>query len=286
MEAVRILGIDAGATKTAWGVFTPEGELLKSGKIPTPREKEAFLAIIEKIHTDNPAAAIGIGIAGTVSANHEDILVCTNIPTLSHLQLSKHLKEKCSPFVAMDNDARCALIGEVWKGAASDLSSCVMLTLGTGVGGAVMQKGIVLPHPQDVNKELGRMIVDPTDPFPAPCGAGSLEAFLGGKSLEKRLGVDMAEIAKAVRNNDEEAKDIWQQISYYFIQSMRMVHSQFSCKTIIIGGTGCQDLQYYLQDNTPPCPIVPAKLGGSAGLYGAARLAIDLYQEENNPNWD
>lgn len=286
MSNSYFLGIDVGATKTAWGVFSEEGKLEKKGKIATPKEKEAFLEALVKIYKDNPGQAIGIGIAGTVSANHKDILVCTNIPALSHVQLVDYLKEHCCPLVAIDNDARCALIGEVWQGAAKEMSSCVLLTLGTGIGGAVMQKGIILPHPQDVSREISRLIADPTDPFPANSGPGSIEAFVGGRNLEKRLEIDLAEMAKLIRKGDPEAKEVWEQIGYYFALVIRKVFSEYNCKAILIAGVGSQDLEYYLQDFTPPCPVLAAKLGGEAGLYGAARLGIDLYLEENDQNWE
>ena len=86
-----------------------------------------------------------------------------------------------APLTILENDARCALIGEVWKGSAQEFSSAVLLTLGTGVGGAVMQKGTVLPHPQSISLEIGRLIVDPTDIFPTTSGFGTVEALIGGR---------------------------------------------------------------------------------------------------------
>lgn len=274
----HFLAFDVGATKTAWGRFNPKGELLESGQTSTPTEPEPFIALLlEQIKQEEPLA-VGIGLAGTISAEHGDILVCTNLPALSHVQLVNDLASYTSVPVTLDNDARCALIGEIWQGGAEQYQDVVLLTLGSGVGGAVMQQRVILPHPLDISQEIGRLVVDPTDVFPSPTGEGTLEALLGGINLERRLQVSLAEIARLTKAGDPEALGLWKRISQYFIAGIRVVHDQFQCEAIIIGGKGSQDLELYLQD-TPPCPVLAAKLGGEAGLYGAARIGMDHYAE-------
>jgi glucokinase len=279
------MGFDVGGTKTAWGTFDEKGNKLKSGRFATPKTKDAFLDALVDINTTHKPVVVGIGIAGTINSEHTGTLICTNIPHLSHLDIAAVLKERCDTRAVVDNDARCALIGEVWLGNAQDITSAVLVTLGTGIGGAVMQKGKVLPHPQDIGLEVGRIVVDSSDVFPSRNGQGTIEAFLGGKNLEERLQISLHETSAQVRRGDNEAIEIWHAISYYFIQCMQAVYNQYSCKRIIIGGIGSNDLAHYLQD-PPPCEIVAAKLGELAGIYGAARLAMDYYEDEQNPDWE
>jgi len=172
------------------------------------------------------------------------------------------------------------------SGAAKDVSSAVMITLGTGVGGAVMQREVVRPHPLDINQEIGRIIADPTDAFPAESGRGTVEALIGGLNLEQRLGIKLEKMAEKVREGDENAVATWEQISYYFIQCVRVIYATYSCKLMIVGGVGGNDLKYYLGKYEAPCPIVAAKLGTAAGVYGAAALAIDLHRDETDEDWD
>lgn len=278
MSPKNYLGIDAGASKTGWAVMTGEGKILEEGQYPTPTEKDQFVRKLENLVLAHPTQAVGIGLAGTISANHEDIVVSPNLPDLSHTQLVNLLKEE-NEHSTLDNDARCALIGEVWQGAAQKMSNVVLLTIGTGVGGAVMQKGVIHPHPEDINKEIGRIVVDPQDGFVSLSGRGTIEAFLGGRNLEQRLGIDMRQMAIKVREGSQEAREVWKQISYYFILCMRAIKTLFDCETILIGGVGSKDLKYYLQEE-PPCPVIPARLGEKAGVYGAARIAIDLVKEK------
>ena len=286
MEKLNFLGFDVGGTKTAWGVFDIEGNLLQENQKPTPQTKEDFIELITAVVQKYKVKAIGIGIAGTISADHKDTIICPNIPRLGHTEIVERIKENGVELVALENDARAALIGEVWQGSAKDMSSAVMLTLGTGVGGAVMQKGKILPHPQSINEEIGRLIVDTTDVFPNPNGRGTIEAFLGGKNLERRLQISMADIAHGVRAGDKESIEIWEEISYFFEISIKAVYSTYSCKNIIIGGKGVNDLEYYMGSKEYPCAIIPATLKEKAGLYGAGRIAIDQYEIDTQTDWD
>ncbi len=282
----NVLGFDVGGTKTAWGVFSPEGELLKKGSFPTPQDREEFLNALVAVAKNPEVSSVGIGIAGTTSANHEDVVVCPNIPSLSHYQLVSHLKVELGKPVTLDNDGRCALIGEAWQGAAQDTTSTVMITIGTGVGGAVMQKGVVLPHPTDINLEISHLMVDPSNLLETSSGRGTVEALLGGKNLEERFGVPVGELVTGAKAGEAEAVGVFETISHYFLQSIRTIHATFNCRQILVGGKGSKDLDLYLQD-TPPCPVHPAKLMEDAGIYGAARLALDLNEaiEEEDAEW-
>lgn len=282
----NVLAFDVGGTKTAWAVVTDDGHMSEQGTYATPQEAEPFLASLIAIIQAHPeVVTVGIGIAGTVSADHKGTLVIPNIPHLSHLELTEQVTQATSKPVALDNDGRCALIGEVWLGAARDTSSAVMLTLGTGVGGAVMQRHKILPHPTDLSLEISHLPADPADLYPAPSGAGTVEALLGGKNIEARYGVSLAEMAEKVRTGDAEAQEFWDIVSHAFHQCVRAIHQVYSCRMIVVGGRGVADLAYYLGSEEPACPVVPAELGSNAGIVGAARIALDLATEEAK-DWD
>jgi glucokinase len=279
MSSLKILGFDIGGTKIAWGLVDEEGKIHQQGHVPTPPVRDEFLKTILSIITKHKPDAVGIGIAGTVSADHQDVVVSPHLPELSHFELVQTIQEKHPVPIALDNDARCALIGEVWKGKAQNVSSAVLITLGTGVGGAVMQKEVVLPHPHDITQEIGYLTADPDDLFPASSGKGSIEALLGGENLEDRFGIPVGDLVARARKEDPEALEIFKTISYYFIQSVRAIFETYNCKLILVGGKGNQDLDLYLRD-IPPCPVEAAGLGELAGVIGAARLGLDLYEQE------
>lgn len=274
----NVLALDIGGTKIAWGLLNEEGKLTKTGHVPTSTEIPEFSASLKKIidaHAD--IKAVGVGFPGEVN-EVGTVVFSTNLPHLMGYNLRDMLSEHTELPIRMDNDARCALIGEAWLGAARETSSAVMITLGTGVGGAVMQKHRVLPAPQDIDREISRIVADPANPFPGSSKPGTIEALIGGHSLEERFGISLKELSENVRKKDEEATEIWQTIAYYFMQCLRAIYDVYSCKMIIVGGRGIHDLEYYLTE-MPPCPVVKAELGEEAGLVGAGRLAWDAYED-------
>lgn len=279
-----VLALDIGGTKTAWSVVSATGELLKSGRFPTPTEPELFVSTLSKLLSQHPSSSVGIGIAGTTK-NRQELGILTNLPQLSGLKLAARLRDNGAPLIIIDNDARCALVGEVWKGSLQEERSAVFLTIGTGVGGATLQRGAVLPYPTDVTLEICRTIIDPDDHFPAPTGSGTLEALLGGKSLERRFGVSMAELSKDGHAGKKEALEIWTIISGYFHESLKAIQDTWQTKQIVVGGKGASDLSLYLGEYTPPFPVVAAQLGEQAGVIGAARLALDIF-EDTQKTWD
>lgn len=286
-KRVRVLGIDIGGTKTAWGLSDRRGALAEKGVMPTPHDREQMIEMLEKLIGTHHPFAVGIGIAGTISADHEDVIVCPNVPELSHLELVKSIRRTFDIPVVIDNDARCAMIGEVWLGNGSETTSAVMLTLGTGVGGAVMQREVIQPHPHDISQEMGCLIADPTDLLDVPSGRGSIEGLIGGKNLEMRFGVSMETISKGAHAGDEEYVELFKQISYYFKRCIQAVYDTYRCKRVIIGGKGVKDIDLYIDSQSLPCPVVPAKTGEEAGIFGAARLALDLFEldEEEAEEW-
>lgn len=281
-----VLGFDVGATKTAWATIAEDGTKDDSGQFPTPRERAEFLAALRSIIETYPdIAAVGIGIAGTVSPDRRTSFVCTNIPNLSHLDIADFVEGEHGKPCVIDNDGRCALLGEQWLGVASDTTSAIMLTLGTGVGGAVMQRKTVLPHPTDVSLELSHLMVDQHDLFDAKSGRGTLESLLGGRNIENRYGISLAELSKDGHAGDAEALEVWELISHAFHHSIDVIIATYGSRMVIIGGTGYKDLDLYLGNAKPTVEVLAAKLGNEAGVFGAARLAWDAAREHAK-DWD
>ena len=278
------LGFDIGGSKIAWGILNEEGAILKEGRFPTPDNYSNLLASLVTVAKEQKPATVGLGIPAVFDRKGVEILYSTNLPFLAHHKLAEDLCRETGIMACMNNDAQCALIGEVWQGSAQDFSSAVLLTLGTGVGGALMQKRIVRPYPQDASLELCRLIVDPSDVFPSRTGRGTLEALIGGHSLEKRFGVSLAEMSQKAHAGNADALEFWQEVAELFQQCVLAIHTEYSCKNIIIGGIGSTDLELYMQAPTP-CPVIAAALGEKAGIYGAARIAMDYY-EDFHKDWE
>src|SRR5687767_2274678 len=124
------LGFDIGATKTAWGVVDKSGKIQRSGKFETPKSISQLVSSLIDTCKENPVEAVGIGIAGTITPDHRSVLQCTNLPNFSPMPLVELMEAKLPGIYTIDNDARCALIGEIWQGSARNLHNVVLLTLG------------------------------------------------------------------------------------------------------------------------------------------------------------
>jgi glucokinase len=272
----KVLAFDIGGTKIAWAVIDEQGKVYDRGVEPTPQERDTLVADIAKVITSHPEGdAAGLGVPGPIARDKQTVLFCTNISSLTKFNLGKAVSEIAKKPVVLDNDARCALVGEAWLGVAAGERSVVMVTLGTGVGGAVMQRGVVLPSPSDVSQEISRLIADPDDIFPGTTGKGTVEAMIGGKSLEMRYNISLKEMSEQVRTGNPEAVEFWSYAQHAFAQCARTIHQVYGCHIIIVGGKGMTDLEYYVGEQDMPCPVVPATLGSDSGLFGAAQLAFE-----------
>lgn len=268
-----VLAFDIGGTTSRWALVSTSGKLLKFGETPSPRSEAMLLRWVSQLIQKSGATHVGVAIAGTVSVDHLDTLVCTNLTALSHRHLSAHIATHAVTCL-LENDARCALLGEQWLGSARHFSNVLMLTIGTGVGGALLRGGEVLPHPTDLAQELGRLMIDRGDLFPTESGSGTLEALLGGKNLEARFGVKLAEIAAGARRGNRESLRAWVPIQELTHRCLAVLADTYAPERIIIGGKGGKDLEWYVGEAETPVPVVPAALGERAGLLGAAKLVL------------
>lgn len=162
------LGIDLGGTNTAFGIVDPEGKILVRGKIPTPGH-ESFAAYIDALHAAvkdameasgipyESLAAIGVG-APCIDSTTGVIQGAVNLPWPSPIPLTEQLSATFGVPAAGDNDANAAALGEMCFGAGKNLDNFIMITLGTGVGSAIVCDGHLLRGKRGLAGELGHTL--------------------------------------------------------------------------------------------------------------------------------
>jgi glucokinase len=184
------------------------------------------------------------------------------------------------------NDAHAALLGEVWIGAAKGCQDVFMITLGTGVGGAVLSGGRLLKGSIGRGGHLGHITVDagaPSDVFNTP---GSLESFIGNKTLQARCSgryENTLVLVAAAASGDSEAKALWLESVRYLAIGLASLINVLDPELIILGGgiaSGAGDqlmqpLQGYLDDfewrpGGYRVRLAPASAGEWAGCVGSA----------------
>ena len=143
----ELIGVDLGGTSIKLVRCTPQGECLAELERPTPQPTlpgavcMALLEAIETIDPEHRADRVGIGLPGPCDQAGRVARISINLEGWRDVPLADWLEPQLERRVTLANDANCALLGEHWLGAASQVKDVLLLTLGTGVGGAVMMGG-------------------------------------------------------------------------------------------------------------------------------------------------
>jgi len=306
-------GVDIGGTTIKMGLFRLDGTLLDKWEIPTHTEKggEAILpdvtaSILSKLEekkiSKEEVAGIGVDIPGPV--NEQGIVPHTANLGWGYKEVTRELSELTGFFCRIGNDANVAALGELWKGAALGHSSCVMVTLGTGVGGGIVIDGKIVAGTNGAGGEIGHIHVDDTIPWKCGCGnQGCLEQVASANgivNLAKWMMEGQEEVNTSLNIETMSAKDIWDEVKAkdsfavkvaerfgkYLGAVLASIGSVIDPEVFVIGGGVSKAgpvlldyiQKYYVKYAFKSCrdaKFVLASLGNDAGIYGAARLVIE-----------
>lgn len=142
------LVIDVGGTYTKYTLMDELGNMSEKGKVPTPckpgTHPDEFVQLIGKIYDEykghHSIHGIAMSLPGQIDVEQGIVYGGGNLIYLDQVHLGELLSKRCDDIpVALENDAKCAALAEVWKGNASDCKDAVLFIFGTGVGGAVVK---------------------------------------------------------------------------------------------------------------------------------------------------
>jgi glucokinase len=183
------IGVDVGGTKVLAGAVTESGEILRTARRSTPG-REVSTALVEDALTEavlevadgRPVDGVGIAAAGFVDAAGERVMFAPHLPWRGE-DVRARLAGRWRTAVALDNDANCAARAEHAYGAAHGARHAVIVTLGTGIGGALVLDGRVHRGRNGMAGEFGHMQVVP-DGQACECGGlGCWEQYSSGNAL-------------------------------------------------------------------------------------------------------
>ena len=319
MSAPLAIGVDIGGTKVAGGVLDANGVVLKRARRVTPHRSTAPAVvedtIVEVVEELTAAAggheavcAVGIGAAGFVSADRATVVFA---PHLSWRQepLRQALQARVPHPIFVDNDANTAAWAEWRFGAGQGETHLMMVTLGTGIGGAILVDGHVQRGRFGIAGEFGHMQVVPGG-HRCECGnRGCWEQYASGNALVRearslataqsplaadllaRVGGMPADltgpvITEAAREGDPTSRELLAEIGTWLGVGIANLAAAFDPGTFVVGGgvSAAGDLllgparEAFRRTLTgrgyrPEARIVAAQLGNEAGLIGAADLA-------------
>jgi glucokinase len=287
----QVIGIDLGGTAIKLGRFTEDGKCLQSLTVDTPQPAtpEAVLLkmvdAITQIDPDHQSIAIGVGTPGPADAAGRVAKVAINLAGWHDVPLADWLEAKTGKPTILANDANCAGLGEAWLGAGRNFQHLILLTLGTGVGGAVILDGKLFVGHQGAGAELGLITLNPDGPMCNSGNQGSLEQYTCISAIRRRTGKEPAELGALAQKGDPEALTFWQEYGKDLGIGLTSLIYVLTPQGIIIGGGVSASFEYFLpamqaeiEKRVLPTSrvglqILPAELGNSAGMVGAAKLA-------------
>jgi glucokinase len=185
---VHAIGIDIGGTKIAGGRDTEDGTIVRQERRPTPAGDgeaiiEAVVQIVESLRADGQVAGVGVAAPGFIDAAQSTVYYTPNIPWRSEplrADLSAQLPDLD---ITIDNDANAAGWAEFRFGAGRGRRDMTLLTIGTGVGGAIVTDGRLFRGGFGAGAEIGHMRVVPGG-LPCGCGQrGCIEQYGSGRAL-------------------------------------------------------------------------------------------------------
>jgi glucokinase len=294
-RASHTIGIDIGGTFTKLVAMTPSGEVVARARAMTNDASAARMIadIREQIArleaTIGPATAIGVACPGLVRRDARAVhWMKGRLHALEGLDWTEALERRRVPVI---NDAHAALNAEVWLGAGRGCRDLVMLTLGTGVGGAVLTDGNVLIGSTGRGGHLGHMTVNATGDKDIVNTPGSLEDAIGNCTVARRTGgrfTSTDALIAAHLQGDRAASEVWHASIVSLAAALASIVNAVDPSRIILGGgitasagealfgplRACMHDVEWRPDGTP-VEIVAAQLGDEAGAIGAAKLAIE-----------
>jgi glucokinase len=308
---VHAIGIDIGGTKIAGAVVSEEGEIIAEDRIATQAGDseaivDAVVRMVERLAAGRDIEAAGVAAPGFIDVDQSIVYYTPNISWRNE-PLRERLRSRLDLEITIDNDANAAGWAEYRFGAGRSLTDMTMLTIGTGVGGAIISQGRLFRGGFGAGAELGHLRVVP-DGLPCGCGAhGCIEQYGSGRALLRManeiadvggIGLALADarrthgeldgaiVGSLIAEGDPGAVHALSQLGYWLGQACASLSAVLDPQVFVFGGGVAvagelllEPVREAYRQNLPargyhPEPeFVIAELVNNAGVVGAADLA-------------
>ncbi len=311
------IGIDVGGTNVKIALVDDNGKIIYSNSVPTYAKmgyeytvnniKQAIKDLMKETNTTpSDIEGIGFDFPGQVDCKTGVVKLAPNIPGWVNVPIAQMIEDEFHIPTRIDNDVRCAALGELKFGAGRGCENFICITVGTGIGSGIVINGKVVRGATNAAGELGHIKLQMNGGPICGCGdTGCLEAFAsgpaivamaqeyikGGKSTKFRemAAVEGGEItpymvAKAAEEGDPVAKRIFEIVGEYIGIGLTSVINLLNPERVIIGGGVAESgelllgpIRKIIKERAMvvagnAVEIVPAQLGNSAGVIGASML--------------
>ena len=294
------LAIDIGGTKIAAALVDSDGILIHNAKLPTPDgDAEAIWAVVEQLITEAVATADGgVRGVGVASAGPIDLPSGTvspiNVTAWQRFPIVQRVKATLPGVpVRLGGDGLCMAMGEYWRGAGRGAQFLLGMVVSTGVGGGLVLDGAPYDGRTGNAGHVGHVVVEPDGALCACGGHGCVETVAGGPRMAQwarehgwvaPAEADAKELADAATAGDAVALRAFRRGATAVAATIASVGAVCDLDLVVIGGGVAKSgallfdplrealASYAGLDFLRGLRVLPAELGGDAGLVGAAAL--------------
>jgi glucokinase len=298
VSASRAIGLDLGGTKIHAGVVGRDGTVDREVLEPAPvASRDELLEALDRIVDSllgEDVAALGFGLPSQIDQRTGRAMASVHVP-ITDVDFRDRMATRFGLPVGIDNDANAAAIAEWTLGAGRGAANVVLLTLGTGIGGGLILDGKPFRGSVGAGAELGHMVLDYRGPAcrGACTGHGHFETLASGSAAdefaERRYGagVDAHRLVEEARNGDEGAVSDLRELGHRLGAGIASLVNIFNPEVVIVGGGFGRAGELILGPARETLAVealsfprelvrvVPAELGPSAGMVGAALVGFE-----------
>ena len=268
---MRIAGVDIGGTSIKLGIFEDDTLIYKTSAKTPFGNPEGVCDVIAQLLERQNVELVGVGTAGSVEFRH-DTVSASNLGWEA-VKLRQMLTERLGVPVWVDNDAQAAAMAEWHDGVCLGAQCALYLTLGTGIGGAMIVNGQPYRGPNNLGAEFGHMIIHPNGPRCACGRRGCLEYYASAKGMRRMAhGQSAYAVIQRAKAGNIKNLSIFERYVRELCLGLNNLIMIFDPQVIVLGGgvsgageflsDACQkELERIFADTTDPlyCQVKIAK---------------------------
>lgn len=302
----NIACFDVGGTFIKYAVINSDGNVLVKGKFVSPLEDcretipNCISIKVRELQREYQLSSIGISTAGQVDSEKGEIIFATdNLPGYTGAKLSEKIFKKTGLNTYVENDVNAAALGEMWKGSAVGRKTFVCITLGTGIGGAIVIDGKLFKGVRGSAGEIGHIVINENGER-CSCGLmGCYERYASTSALvrqyidkAKNQGIDISaingeKVIDRVHNGEALACMVYNEFLDHIVTGLVSITHLLDPGLIIIGGgISAQGKPFFdeitarfkkraMKSYSGHTDIIPAQLQNDAGIFGACYIALN-----------
>ncbi len=238
---VSLIGIDLGGTKVNVGIVKNNKVITRRFKLLPKDEEDQWTIInliietVRELWTQTKISGIGIGVPSIVDREQGIVYEVHNIPAWKEVHLAKILADEFKVPVYLDNDANCFALGEYYYGSGQGYDNMVGVTIGTGLGAGIINRGKLLADAHGGSGEFGMI----------PYMHGVIEDYCSGKFFRSFFEAAGEELMQRAEKWDPVAIKAFEEFGHHLGNALQIIMYAVDPEVIIIGGSIVKSAKFF-----------------------------------------